>query len=328
MRNYDASATMPPPVRTSARLQGRIGAARDRPRRTPPSTQVESTMPATDRSIATCVAPTKPRAAARRNPLAQAPHAKETGVRRRMPRMETPTANTHHFLSPCPNMVDPPLPRRSPHRRTQRQGALGIIVNSADRLTLASLFERIEVPLEAEASPRNRWFRRPGADRPAASCCTARSATGTLRSRSPTRSASPATATCCRPSAPGRTQGRHRHPRLRRLGCRPARAGLPRQRLAPPSLPTSIVFELPLEERLVAAMQKLGIDFTNLTMSPGHAQAATAALVRTRFMPARTPPRAWHRAQFRLRPRPHRRRQRRLSRPAWPTCSPPLRQAE
>ena len=32
-----------------------------------------------------------------------------------------------------------------------------------------------------------------------------------------------------------------------------------------------IVFELPPEERLVAAMQKLGIDFTNLSDVAGHA---------------------------------------------------------
>ena len=69
-----------------------------------------------------------------------------------MPRMETPTANfTHHFLIAMPNMVDPHFTRTLTYiAEHNEQGALGIIVNRPIDMTLASLFERIEVPLEAE----------------------------------------------------------------------------------------------------------------------------------------------------------------------------------
>ena len=68
-----------------------------------------------------------------------------------MPRMETPTANfTHHFLIAMPNMVDPHFTRTLTYiAEHNEQGALGIIVNRPIDMTLASLFERIEVSLEA-----------------------------------------------------------------------------------------------------------------------------------------------------------------------------------
>ena len=66
-----------------------------------------------------------------------------------MPRMETPTANfTHHFLIAMPNMVDPHFARTLTYiAEHNEQGALGIIVNRPIDMTLATLFERIELPL-------------------------------------------------------------------------------------------------------------------------------------------------------------------------------------
>src|SRR5574337_1882116 len=60
------------------------------------------------------------------------------------------TANlTHHFLIAMPNMVDSNFARTLTYIAEHNdQGALGIIVNRPIDMTLATLLERIEVPLQ------------------------------------------------------------------------------------------------------------------------------------------------------------------------------------
>ena len=232
MRNYDASATVPP---QSGQAPGAAGPHRSSTRSPTPHAH---TIPAQEgnrrcrRPIAastTASLPQKPRAAARRreNPIRTSPHAKKTGVRRRMPRMETPTANfTHHFPDRHAQHGRSALRAHAHlHRRTQRPGRARHHRNRPIDMTWPASSSASRSPLEAEAAAQPVYFG--GRCRPtAASCCTARSATGTPRSRSPTRSAHQQPRRAAGHRRRGRTQGRHRHPRLRRLGRRPARAGI------------------------------------------------------------------------------------------------------
>ena len=97
-----------------------------------------------------------------------------------MARMNTPTANfTHHFLIAMPSMTDPHFARTLTYvAEHNEQGALGIIANRPIDMTLAALFERIELPLAAPASRCISAVRyRPTA----VSCCTAPAATGIPR---------------------------------------------------------------------------------------------------------------------------------------------------
>jgi len=57
---------------------------------------------------------------------------------------------THHFLIAMPAMVDPNFARTLTYIcEHNEQGALGIVVNRPLDMTLETLFERIDIPLEA-----------------------------------------------------------------------------------------------------------------------------------------------------------------------------------
>ncbi len=61
--------------------------------------------------------------------------------------MEIPASNfTHHFLIAMPSMTDPHFARTLTYIAEHNdQGALGIIVNRPIDMTLAALFERIDI---------------------------------------------------------------------------------------------------------------------------------------------------------------------------------------
>ena len=55
---------------------------------------------------------------------------------------------THHFLIAMPNMADPNFSRSLTYIcEHNEQGALGVVVNRPIDMTLASLFEQIDIPL-------------------------------------------------------------------------------------------------------------------------------------------------------------------------------------
>ena len=57
---------------------------------------------------------------------------------------------THHFLIAMPGMTDPNFSRTLTYIAEHNdQGALGIIVNRPIDMTLGTLFERVELPLDA-----------------------------------------------------------------------------------------------------------------------------------------------------------------------------------
>ena len=191
-----------------------------------------------------------------------------------MPRMETPTANfTHHFLIAMPNMADPHFTRTLTYIAEHNdQGALGIIVNRPIDMSLTTLFERIEVPLEAEGfanqpvyfggpvqTDRGFVLHRPLGDWH--STLKVSDEIGLTSSRDVLQAI-----------------GASGEPRdvLVTLGYAGWAAGQLEQELLDNAWLTvpadmAIVFDLPPEERLVAAMQKLGVDFANLSEVAGHA---------------------------------------------------------
>lgn len=180
---------------------------------------------------------------------------------------------THHFLIAMPSMADPNFSRTLTYiAEHNEQGALGIIVNRPIDMTLGTLFERVELPLDAAGfADQPVYFGGPVQTdrgfvlhRPAGewhSTLSVNDEAGLTSSRDILQ----AIGSTGQPSEV-----------LVTLGYAGWTAGQLEQEIADNAWLTvsadlSIVFELPPEERLAAAMQKLGIDFTNLSETAGHA---------------------------------------------------------
>lgn len=191
-----------------------------------------------------------------------------------MRRMDTPTANlTHHFLIAMPSMADPHFARTLTYIAEHNdQGALGVIVNRPIDMTLATLFERIDLPLEAEGfSAQPVYFGGPvQTDRGFVLHRPMQEWHSTLRVNDEVG------LTSSRDILQAIGSAGEPHDVLVTLGYAGWAAGQLEQELADNAWLTvpadmAIVFDLPPEERLVAAMQKLGVDFANLSEVAGHA---------------------------------------------------------
>lgn len=188
--------------------------------------------------------------------------------------MDTGSANlTHHFLIAMPNMADPHFTRTLTYiAEHSDQGALGVIVNRPIDMTLEALFERVELPLEAEGfSGQPVYFGGPvQTDRGFVLHRPAGDWHSTLRvndeiALTSSRDILQAIGTTGEP-----------HEVLISLGYAGWAAGQLEEELAQNAWLTvpadlAIIFDLPPEERLVAAMQKLGVDFAKLSEVAGHA---------------------------------------------------------
>lgn len=184
------------------------------------------------------------------------------------------TANlTHHFLIAMPNMVDSNFARTLTYVAEHNdQGALGIIVNRPIDMTLAALLERIDVPLQMPdvglqpiyfggpvQTDRGFVLHRPAGDWH--STLTVNDEVGLTSSKDILEAV----------GAGGKPADF-----LVTLGYAGWAAGQLEDELANNAWLTvpadmSIVFDLPPEERLVAAMQSLGVDFARLSEVAGHA---------------------------------------------------------
>lgn len=184
------------------------------------------------------------------------------------------TANlTHNFLIAMPTLADPNFARTLTYIAEHNEhGALGVIVNRPTELTLAMLFERVELPLESPAlsaqpvyfggpvqTDRGFVLHRPVGDWH--STLVVNDEVGLTSSRDVLQSMG----TTATPSEV-----------LVTLGYAGWAAGQIEQEISDNAWLTvpadmSIVFDLPPEERLVAAMQLLGVDFANLSEVAGHA---------------------------------------------------------
>lgn len=180
---------------------------------------------------------------------------------------------TDHFLIAMPAMADPYFSGTLVYIcEHNEQGALGVIVNRPLDMTLAALFERIELPLDAAGFDRmpvyfggpvqtDRGFvlHRPVGGWQSTMAVNAN--VGLTSSRDILHSV-----------------GREGEPReiLVTLGYAGWSSGQLEDELAQNAwltVPASphILFDLPFEERLPAAMSALGISFANLAEEAGHA---------------------------------------------------------
>lgn len=180
---------------------------------------------------------------------------------------------TDHFLIAMPAMDDPYFSKSLIYiAEHNEQGALGIIVNRPINMNLATLFEKIEVPFESPdlgnlpvffggpvQTDRGFVLHRPvGAWQ---STLAVNHEVGLTSSRDVLQAVA-------RDGQP--------HEIMVSLGYSGWGAGQLEHELAQNAWLTvpadpAILFELPYEERLPSAMEKLGIDFTNLSEKAGHA---------------------------------------------------------
>ena len=188
--------------------------------------------------------------------------------------MTTTTINlTDHFLIAMPAMADPNFTRTLTYIAEHNEnGAMGIIVNRPTDMRLATLFERIDI-----------LFEQPDfADLPVYFGGPVQSDRGFVLHRpagdwhSTLRVSDSVALTSSRDVLQAIGAGGEPRDVIVTLGYAGWAAGQLEQELLDNAWLTvpadlGIVFELPPEERLVAAMQKLGIDFTNLSDVAGHA---------------------------------------------------------
>ena len=180
---------------------------------------------------------------------------------------------THHFLIAMPNMVDPYFAKSLTFICEHNdQGALGVVVNRPIDLSLQALFERINLKLEPHEllnlpvyfggpvqtdrgfvlhQPVGQWH----------STLTVRDRLGLTTSKDILE-------------AVGKGNGPAKM--LVTLGYSGWAAGQLEHELGQSAWLSveageQIIFDLPPEEKLPAAMELLGVDFASLSEDPGHA---------------------------------------------------------
>lgn len=180
---------------------------------------------------------------------------------------------THHFLIAMPAMADPNFARTLTYIAEHNdQGALGVIVNRPIDMTLAALFERVELNLEAQTlAAQPVYFGGPvQTDRGFVLHRPAGEWHSTLRVNDEVA------LTSSRDILQSIGQSGEPSDVLVTLGYSGWAAGQLEHELAQNAWLTvpadlSIVFGLSPEERLAAAMHSLGVDFANLSDVAGHA---------------------------------------------------------
>jgi putative transcriptional regulator len=180
---------------------------------------------------------------------------------------------THHFLIAMPSMVDPNFARSLTYIcEHNEQGALGVVVNRPIEMTLRKLFDQVEIPLHDEKLAQVPvYFGGPvQVDRgfvlhqPAGSWQSTLSVTeqvGLTTSKDILEAVAAG-------SGPDRIQVS-----LGYAGWAPGQIEEELAQNAWLTVPADIrvVFNLPAERRLEAAMNLLGIDLARLSDSAGHA---------------------------------------------------------
>jgi putative transcriptional regulator len=180
---------------------------------------------------------------------------------------------THHFLIAMPNMVDPYFAKSLTYICEHNdQGALGVVINRPIDLSLQALFERIDLRLEPRElhdipvyfggpvqtdrgfvlhQPIGEWH----------STLNVRDSLGLTTSKDILEAVS---------------EGRGPAKMLVTLGYSGWAAGQLEHELGQNAWLTveageQIIFDLPAEEKLPAAMELLGVDFASLSEDTGHA---------------------------------------------------------
>jgi putative transcriptional regulator len=185
----------------------------------------------------------------------------------------SPINLTHHFLIAMPNMADPYFAKTLTYVcEHNEQGALGVVVNRPIDMTLRSLFERLSLTLEdRDLSEAPIYFGGPvQTDRG----FVLHEPAGNWQSTLKVRGAIGLTTSKDILEAVGRGEGPHKI--LVTLGYAGWSAGQLEHELGQNAWLTveardAIIFDLPAEERLPAAMELLGVDYASLADSAGHA---------------------------------------------------------
>jgi putative transcriptional regulator len=180
---------------------------------------------------------------------------------------------THHFLIAMPSMADPYFAKSLTYVCEHNdQGALGLVVNRPIDMTLQALFERLSLKLQdKDLSHAPIYFGGPvQTDRGFVLHEPAGNWQSTLR----VREAIGLTTSKDILEAVGRGEGPQKI--LVTLGYAGWSPGQLEQELAQNAWLTveakdAIIFDLPSEERLPAAMELLGVDYARLADSAGHA---------------------------------------------------------
>ncbi len=180
---------------------------------------------------------------------------------------------THHFLIAMPNMADPYFARTLTYICEHNdQGALGLVVNRPIDMTLQALFERLSLSLRSrELRDAPIYFGGPvQTDRGFVLHEPAGDWQSTLR----VRDAIGLTTSKDILEAVGRGEGPSRM--LVTLGYAGWSPGQLEHEISQNAWLTveardAIMFDLPAEERLAAAMELLGLDFARLQDAAGHA---------------------------------------------------------
>ena len=180
---------------------------------------------------------------------------------------------THHFLIAMPNMADPYFAKSLTFICEHNdQGALGLVVNRPIDMTLQALFERLQLTLrDAGRKDAPIYFGGPvQTDRG----FVLHEPTGNWQSTLKVRDAIGLTTSKDILEAVGRGEGPQKL--LVTLGYAGWSAGQLEHELTQNAWLTveakdAIIFDLPAEERLAAAMELLGVDYARLADSAGHA---------------------------------------------------------
>ena len=180
---------------------------------------------------------------------------------------------THHFLIAMPNMVDPYFSKSLTYICEHNdQGALGVVINRPIDLSLQALFERINIKLEQrELHDIPVYFGGPvQTDRG----FVLHQPIGDWHSTLNVRDELGLTTSKDILEAVGKGRGPARM--LVTLGYSGWSAGQLEHELGQNAwltveAGTQIIFDLPAEEKLPAAMELLGVDFANLSEDTGHA---------------------------------------------------------
>jgi putative transcriptional regulator len=181
---------------------------------------------------------------------------------------------SHHFLIAMPSMVDPNFAKSLTYicEHNEKNGALGVVVNRPIDMTLKTLFEQIDIPLRDETRGRLPvYFGGPvQVDR------------GFVLHRPPgewqsTLSINPQVGlTTSRDILQAVGEGRGPEQILVSLGYAGWAPGQLEQELTQNAWLTvsanlDVIFDLPVEQRLSAAMSLLGVDPARLSDDVGHA---------------------------------------------------------
>ena len=184
---------------------------------------------------------------------------------------------TNHFLIAMPNMADPYFAKSLTYVCEHNdQGALGIVVNRPIDMTLQALFERLSLKLKDHAyADAPIYFGGPvQTDRGFVLHLPAGQWQSTLKVSSGVRETIGLTTSKDILEAVGRGEGPSKM--LVSLGYAGWSAGQIEHELKQNAWLTveakdAILFDMPPDERLAAAMQLLGIDYARLADQAGHA---------------------------------------------------------